>query len=420
MGPRVGDLEPRQLERWRAQIVEAIGAHLAYPPFYDYRSGREAVRPLDRAKRDELDQFVRSANFSPLEASDLTSPDVRRFLERLLLRYLDVNPVLQGAARARRTAALRAHVPKIAADIHRSLLGSPVQAATASPRSWRPDRREGRRGESTERNTRVLEAILTRGEEEGAAPTAVAGGSQPPGSQDRRSDHGSRSAMTERWVRPTDATIPVPAHDIAPSGISPFASFGAGAQSGIFAPGQSVSDRPTGPLPAVRAAAPSATPSLPEDLYQLYGDYLRDMQPEADATVAHPAVAVAPPVPSGPASPRRAASDGPGPRLNGADRRSHSAPAGPDVQIFFQLRYQLEAYVRRAVRGYGVRARSDDAFSQLDALRSSGFVDEADLRLAEGILAVTDKVVETGSASVEDFRQAMMLYLLYHRSHLGS
>ena len=87
--------------------------------------------------------------------------------------------------------------------------------------------------------------------------------------------------------------------------------------------------------------------------------------------------------------------------------------------IFFQLRYQLEAYIRRGARSYGIESRSDDPSGVIDALRRSGFVDESDLQLAEGILAVTDRVAASGVATVEDYRQAFMLYLLYHRSHLG-
>ena len=34
-------------------------------------------------------------------------------------------------------------------------------------------------------------------------------------------------------------------------------------------------------------------------------------------------------------------------------------------------------------------------------------------------LALTDRVSRQGHASLEDYRQAFMLYLLYHRGHLG-
>src|SRR5262245_36454704 len=111
MGASVGELEPRQIERWRVEIAEALAARLAYPPFFAFRAGRELVRPLDRAKRDELDQFVRSINFSPLERLDVSSTEVRRFLEQLLLRYIEVNPALQRPWVVRRQSSLRTSVP---------------------------------------------------------------------------------------------------------------------------------------------------------------------------------------------------------------------------------------------------------------------------------------------------------------------
>jgi len=83
------------------------------------------------------------------------------------------------------------------------------------------------------------------------------------------------------------------------------------------------------------------------------------------------------------------------------------------------LRYQLEAYVRRAARSYGVPHQGGDPATVLDELRRSGFVDEADLRIAEGIFALTDRVTAQGHASPQDYSQALMLYLLYHRSHLS-
>ena len=70
-------------------------------------------------------------------------------------------------------------------------------------------------------------------------------------------------------------------------------------------------------------------------------------------------------------------------------------------------------------RGLRIQTRSDDPSGVLDALRRSRYVDEADLRLAEGILALTDRVTAAGEATLPDYRQALMLYLLYHRSHLG-
>jgi hypothetical protein len=97
-------------------------------------------------------------------------------------------------------------------------------------------------------------------------------------------------------------------------------------------------------------------------------------------------------------------------------------PSDPrsDTLIFDQLRHQVDAYIRLAARSYGVRVQGSDPASALDALRRSGSVDGADLRLAEGILAIADRVCASGSATIEDYRQAFMLYLLYHRARIGA
>ena len=94
--------------------------------------------------------------------------------------------------------------------------------------------------------------------------------------------------------------------------------------------------------------------------------------------------------------------------------------AEDDRLVFSQLRAQIEAYVRRAAQGYGLPDPGGDPARLLDALRRSGLVDEANLSIAERILALTDRVAAAGSAAIEDYRQALTLYLLYHRSHLGS
>jgi hypothetical protein len=167
----------------------------------------------------------------------------------------------------------------------------------------------------------------------------------------------------------------------------------------------------------------SKTRNIPSDLMQLYGEYLSDMQPEIHSSLAqHPGGQGMPHLWSGGAAGSQqafmpGASQSPVPAVQ--DSGTLSEEVKSDKLIFWQLRYQLEAYIRRAARSYGVQAESDDPFGILDSLRRSGFVDESDLQIAEGIFAITDKITAGSWATMEDYRQAFMLYLLYHRSHLG-
>lgn len=404
MGVSVGDLQPAQMDRLRGELVEVLTAHYAYPTFFDFRADHAAMRPVDRAKREEVEHFLRSANFSALERTDITSPELRRFLERLLLRYIEVNPSLRSQKLNRRLPALRARAARLAAEVQRGLVAhldrkAPAFGAPRQHPSWVAGGAHGRHDGEGEHNTRVLEALLVRRDDAPATrePAASAAGAS-------------------QWGRSmADATIPVSATTGAPATLS--ATFAA------FGPGNGIAEAPTGPLGPPPARGSAEQRSLPPDLMNLYGDYLRDMQPEMEA--ASPPAALPPPV-SVPLPralpPQDAGYDGP------RARPDMGAPAAPvtatddgrsDKLIFWQLRYQLEAYVRRAAKSYGVQVSSGEPAGVLDALRRSGFVDEADLQLAEGILAITDRVTAAGAATTEDYRQALMLYLLYHRSHLG-
>jgi hypothetical protein len=151
----------------------------------------------------------------------------------------------------------------------------------------------------------------------------------------------------------------------------------------------------------VAPTAPQRPREAPADLLQLYGDFLADMQPEMTTheTAAIPRYATAQGVTTG--------------------TRADAGDAQTDMQVFYQLRFQIEGYVRQAARSYGLPNLPGDPAHVIEALRGSNLVDESDLRIAEGVLALSDRVIAEGRASVQEYRQALMLYLLYHRSHLA-
>lgn len=410
---RFGDLDARQAERLRQALIAVLADQLSYPPFFAHSAGRLLARPVDRPIREACAAFVASVNFGPIERAQLSSPDVRRFLERLLLRYLEVNSAFAQPRYARHLPALRRRASQLATELQRGMVAylqgqAPTFGAAAQPRSWAEGRRPPRHSQDDlERSTRILEAALVRSREE-SPPPATSGslGASRPGAAPRRD--------APAWGG--DETVPVPASGYSGFGLSsPSTVPPAGERDLSFARG-AVSDQPTGPVrnaPAHPGASGNgAYNSAPGQggasgaLYDLYGDYLRDMHPEVTAT--HP-VASAPA-----AAPRD--------RLPTAYQPPAPPPAAftdQDQAVFLQLRYQLVSYIQRAAESYGLTARTADPFLVLEVLRRSRFVDESDLRLAESILALTDRVLSANSATVDDYRQAFMLYLLYHRSHLG-
>ncbi|MGZ6390400.1 MAG: hypothetical protein ACXWQZ_14210 [Ktedonobacterales bacterium] len=486
MAVSVGGLDQRQMERLRVELVESIAATLAYPSFFDFQRGQAVARPVDRAKQEEIEQFVASVNFASLERVDITSLEVRRFLEQLLLRYLEVNPLLQGLRIRRRLPELRARVSRVVAEVQRGLVAhvegrAPAFGTRRQRMSWAGSIGAARDDwDDEEHNTRVLEAALVRREADGpashspaaAAPSLASSYPSPPASYEQApyvpyqspapqsfSPVMSQPAAQygESWAGvPLDLTVPVlaqsaPKYD-ATLEASPFAALASGAQSEVYDQG-GISERDTNEMRSVQVNGGTSRPAsasssgvqpreLPQDLYELYGDYLRDMHPESEVQESGPPPVV-PDAPTG-FSPFAPSVNGGGGNASTVSPVSHaSAPPSPvhsyqnpamvvqqstldpatarsDKLIFWQLRYQLEAYIRRAARSYGVQTESGDPSGVLDALRRSGFVDEADLRIAEGILALTDRVTAGATATTEDYRQALMLYLLYHRSHLNA
>jgi hypothetical protein len=456
MGVCVGDLDLRQIELLRVELAEALAANFAYPPFFDYAVRQAHMRPVDQAKRDEIDEYVRSANLTAIERADVTAPEVRRFIERLFTRYLEVNPALARPRLQRRAPELRARVPRVAAETQRALVaytgGEGTGFGTRRQRtSWAAtSSRAGAAIASRERNTRVVEAVLAR--RHSGEPGMVSRPLPAVARTDVEARHGEmpvrqRTDTESRLAAAAGTPGKMPAVNVpvVPS-TSPFAGLEIGSQSTAFASISGIADWPTGSL-IEDGTLPSdsghldrtdgqfsrgAPRELPPDLYRLYGEYLRDMQPDAPSSgplddldepeAEDPPTMVLPGVSAPAATPSTPAASAPVSDRQPAVRPAAAAPptvTPSDQPIFWQLRYQLEAYVRRAARSYGIAGQSADPSGVLDALRRAGFVDESDLRIAEGILALTDRVTDTGVATIDDYRQALTLYLLYHRSHLG-
>ena len=403
MAVRIGDLDRRQVERLRIEIVETLAANFAYPPFFDFRTNRMLVRPIDKAKRGEIEHYIQGVKFSSLERLEVTSLDLRHFIEKLFQRYVEANTALAHRRFERFLPGLRAHASRMASQLQRNLIahldgGAPSFGVPRQKQSWAggPSPASAAEVEETEHNTRVLEATLLR--RPGDAPGPYVPVTRKGGS----SQVGSASTV--------DPMAPVSTAN------SPYTT-----ASGRL-PG-------AGPLKLPETAAKAGgtganTRDIPPDLMQLYGEYLSDMQPEIHASIPQQS--------GGQGVPQlwdaRAAGSQkaftPGRNLSQVPNMQESGGLSEEVRsdklIFWQLRYQLEAYIRRAARSYGVQTESDDPFGILDALRRSGFVDESDLQMAEGIFAITDKITAGSWATLEDYRQAFTLYLLYHRSHLGS
>ena len=123
MAARMSELEPRTLERLRADLVELMAATVAYPAYFDFRANHLVTRPIDRARMEEIQRYLSSVNFTPLERADVSSAETRRFIERLVARYTDVNEGIRSRYSGRYLPRLRAMAPRVADEAQRRALG---------------------------------------------------------------------------------------------------------------------------------------------------------------------------------------------------------------------------------------------------------------------------------------------------------
>ncbi len=86
-----------------------------------------------------------------------------------------------------------------------------------------------------------------------------------------------------------------------------------------------------------------------------------------------------------------------------------------DVVIFEQMRHQLVIWLRvEAVRS-GISLSGQGAFQLVDALRHQDGIDTARLQVVSTLLNMCDQIIASGRATLFDYKQAMMFYLMHTR-----
>ncbi len=369
MSMTLRQLAPHQRDALRGALASLLKRHFAYAAYFDFRRNALQYRPVDNNKQLEIIRYVQQ---TPLDLDvALDTPAMERWVAQTLLGFANINAALASTRASNKRQALVRRAREAAADLcqHRLsglLRNPPILLPAEAPRSWLGASDNHARANSVvvdhERQTQMIALVLAR-------PHPPAQAKQPVSESERPGTSGTAA--------------------------NPPAS---GAQGGLFGFGRK---KPQAQQPVVETPGLARPREASADLLQLYGEYLSDMQPEM---TTHETAAI-------PRAPT--AYGGSSGALPGA------GDAQTDMQLFYQLRFQIEGYVRKAARSYGLPDLPGDPARVIEALRGSNLVDESDLRMAEGVLALADRVIADGIASMQDYRQALMLYLLYHRSHLA-
>src|SRR5438270_5351918 len=107
MGISLGQLPPAELARLKAELAETLVANFCYPRFFDYRTESLRMRPVDRAKRQEVWLYLSSVDFTAWSRVDLMSPDFQRSIERLLIQFVQRNRSFFGPQGRKRMSDIR-------------------------------------------------------------------------------------------------------------------------------------------------------------------------------------------------------------------------------------------------------------------------------------------------------------------------
>jgi hypothetical protein len=427
VGILVNQLPPMELARLKAELAETLISNFCYPRFYDYRTNSLRMRPVDRAKRQEVWQYLSSVDFNAWGRIDLMSPDFQRQVERLFIYFVQRNRSFFGEQGRKRMADIRMLISNTSSSVTEGLRGHMTGRPTSfgNPRqvtSWVTSNATGRLEPTWDQivaTTMLLQQQLqeTRGEIKVTPTNDVRPNGAPPkhSVRDRSAANGSSAVepgvISEQLVSTRKPTPQVETRTSSPyerpkvtnpltSPIAPSVAATAPVDSPVRNIQQVVVSEETSVLSVTSrdSAVETASVSSPERSQQ-----------QVQGSTAAPAV-----VP-----PRDLTQTTQVPHLEVTTKVPESATvlvSEEDVVIFEQMRYQLVVWVRvEAVRA-GVDITGHEPSELLELLQQLDGFDQTRLQVTSTLLNLCDQIIAAGHASLLEYKQAMMFYLMHTRS----
>jgi hypothetical protein len=428
VGIFVSQLPPAELARLKAELAETLISNFCYPRFYDYYTDSLRMRPVDRAKRQEVWQYLSSVDFNAWGRIDLMSPDFQHQVERLFIYFVQRNRNFFGEQGRKRMADIRMLIShsslSVIEGLREHLAGRPSSFGNPGKvTSWVTSNVTGRHEPTWEQivaTTMLLQQQLqeTRGE---IKATAKKDDGRPNGApprhsvRDRSAANGSSAVepevITQQLVATSKPTPQVEARTTSPyespkvtnplpSPIAPPVAASAPVDSPEHKIEQVVASKETltPPVSSQDSAGETATVSSPG----------RSRQQVQGSTVTP---AVVPPrdlTPTTQVSPLEVTTKVP--------ESTTVLVSEEDVVIFEQMRHQLIVWVRvEAVRA-GVDITGHVPSELLALLQQLDGFDVTRLQVTSTLLNLCDQIIAAGHASLLEYKQAMMFYLMHTRS----
>ncbi len=446
----LGQLPPTELARLKAELAETLIANFCYPRFFDHRTNSLRMRPVDRAKRQEVWLYLSSIDFTAWNRVDLMSADFQRHIERLIVYFVQRNRCFFGQQGRKRMSDVRMLISSsgilVAEGMRGHLMGRQLgNPPFGSPRpsiSWSTTNGSGRPEQNWEQivsSTMLLQQQLqeVRGEIKAtSAPVnevyAAAATSTPGHTKKARNGENGRSKIGVEYEMPLTRVEqisngkPTPqagGHSVSPppdtkSG-KPFTLPGiaiAASASSIAAPSKPRADAviplvetPTSPTPVFGRPAETtpATSPVREQAQPLTIPATPADQPWGRAQPLHPSQ-IPLPTQAPPPTPVTGAT---------ASLTRSAAPAvNEDVVIFERMHFQLVLWLRIEAVRLGKDITSQTPLQLLELLRQQKGIDERRLQIVSTLLNLSNQVIKNGQASLSEYKQGLIFYMM-HTQH---
>jgi hypothetical protein len=430
VGILVSQLPPSELARLKAELAETLISNFCYPRYYDYRIDSLRMRPVDRTKRQEVWQYLGSVDFTAWGRIDLMSPEFQRQVERLLIYFVQRNRAFFGEQGRKRMADIRMLINtssiSIVEGLRGHLTGKPNGFGNPRPvNSWL-------NSNVTKRSEPTWEQLL--------APTMLlqqqiqeARGEIKAAQNDNRPNHiSAKQSIRERSTANGNGASVIE-HEATPNTTTMSHSSSNVEQQTFPSNNHSKTTNPlTSPIPTEIqpiTANSSVDPQTDQEGHKLaieaHADTSNMEQVDVAAEEANmlhngtsePAQnALAAPTVLQPQVLTKVQAVPPTDLVNAGSAGETALVSEEDVVIFQQMRHQLVVWTRiEAVRA-GLDISGQEPAELLEQLQKLDGFDETSLQVTSTLIDLCDQIIASGQASLLEYKQAIMFYLMHTRS----
>ena len=466
MGIYLGQLPPAEVARLKAELAETIIANFCYPRFFDYRTDSLRMRPVDRAKRQEVWLYLSSVDFTAWNRVDLMSPDFQRSIERLFIQFVQRNRSFFGEQGRKRMSDVRMLIASTSTTVVQGLrthvagprserqgippFGSPRQAS-----SWAATGK-GRSDPAWDQivaTTMLLQQQLQEIRGEAKAPTQSNDGSSTSSTNgtQRRANRASSSRVEQEIAQTgspiskptTQKNTPIPPTPMqgtkSTTPLHPTSLPNAAPQRSSTPVAPAASMAPPTPNLTRKQEMPSPTPRIidepmvqtplpPTKSTESIGTSRSAVSVQPTPVAAPPVAAPKPVTSTAPLAPTedvRSLSESTAPTASVVaatsttmNRRENRDAAmlqvgDDDMAIFEQLRHQLILWLRVEALHAGLEITDQSPPQLLEMLRHQERYDDTRLQVVSTLLNLSNQVIKNGRVSVLDYKQALMFHLMH-------